>query len=79
MYFARITFLLVLFSFFLSPASAQERWEYIYEGQTYDSLVEAEAALKSSPEFIDVWRSGGTVLARWSNGLVTLLIVLVVN
>ena len=35
-----------------------DRWEYQYGGQTYNSLAEAEAAMRDDPSIVDAWRVG---------------------
>lgn len=43
-----------------SDANANaDRWSYEYNGQQYDSLGAAEAAMRSNPDYLEVWRTGG--------------------
>jgi len=51
----------VLFVFYSTSVLAEERWQFTYDGQTFESLSAAESALRSEPGFLEVWRSGGTV------------------
>jgi YD repeat-containing protein len=52
---------LTLWAFSHVVQAADERWSYSVNGQHYESLGAAEAALASNPAYVEFWRDGGNV------------------